>query len=165
MRSSFIIWLLWFFSFNSEAQSYELIHNSKDTINLLDRHQLKQGLWIMTGKNIPGKCFATDQKTEEGYYKNNKKIGIWLNYHCNGNIKSEITFVDGRPEGHVIIYFENGNLSEDGFWKDNRWVGNLKIYNKEGDCTVIKFDENGKQISKSKAQSTKPVYSDPRKKN
>ena len=164
MRNSFIIWVLCLFCLNSEAQSYELISEGRDTINLIDQNQLKQGQWFLMGKHLPGTCFAQDQKAEEGYYMNNKKAGLWIVYHCNGNIKSKINYVNGRPEGPVMIFFKSGKLNEVGTWKNNHWVDDLNVYDEAGNMMLFSYDEKGNLHSKEYSKAQKPVYSDPTKK-
>jgi antitoxin component YwqK of YwqJK toxin-antitoxin module len=112
------------------SQSFEL--SGSDTVNRTDEFGKKQGRWIFTGKHKPGTCYKTDQKAEEGVYTDNKKTGLWVEYHCNGNPKSKITFANGRPEGSCQSFYENGNLSEEGTWKNNRWMGNYKLYHENG---------------------------------
>ncbi len=116
-----------------QSQSYEMGGASgKDTINLIDVLGKKQGKWIIKGKHKPGTCFAPDQKIEEGKYTDNRKIGKWLEYYCNGNMKNQLTFQNGRPDGYAIMYHENGKISEEGNWRNNRWTGPYKLYYENG---------------------------------
>ncbi|MBK7311017.1 MAG: hypothetical protein IPI93_09545 [Sphingobacteriaceae bacterium] len=91
------------------AQSFELLPNSKDTINFIDQVGKKQGKWVLMGKHKPGNCFKPEQKAEEGAYKENRKVGKWNEFYCNGNKKNDLTFQNGRPDGYAIMYYENGN--------------------------------------------------------
>jgi len=130
----------------SKAQSYEI--TGKDTINLIDANKKKQGIWIVRGADKAGSGYAANQKIEEGSYKDNKRIGVWKEYHKNGNLKSSITYVNGKPEGPTISYYENGKVREEGTWKQNRWVGAYKSFDEAGNGFEITFDEKGKEISK-----------------
>lgn len=112
------------------GQSSELF--GKDTINRIDAQGKKQDKWILMGKHKPGTCYSADQKAEEGKYKDNRKTGSWLEYYCNNNVKSKLTFVNGRPDGYAQMFHENGKISEEGTWKNNRWVGNYKLYYDNG---------------------------------
>jgi antitoxin component YwqK of YwqJK toxin-antitoxin module len=128
---SFIKTLILFCVCNSAiAQTYELL--GSDTINKTDVFGKKQGRWVYFGKHRPEGCFKADQKAEEGVYTENKKVGIWTEYHCNGNAKSKITFVNGRPEGLCQNFHENGNLMEEGTWKNSRWMGQYKLFHENG---------------------------------
>lgn len=129
------------------AQSYE-IESKKDTFNLIDANAKKQGKWIIRGMHKPHSGYMPEQKIEEGWYKNNRKIGVWVEYYTNSNLKSKITFVDGRPHGPSTMYYENGNIKEDGTWSNNRWVGNYKSNLENGDVIEIIFDDKGKELSK-----------------
>jgi antitoxin component YwqK of YwqJK toxin-antitoxin module len=128
-----------------KAQSYEIV-NSKDTINLIDNTGKKQGKWILMGKHKPNTCYAANQKAEEGAYKENRKAGNWMEYYCNGKPKNNIPFVNGRPDGYAIMYYENGNKKEEGNWKINKWVGNYNSYYDNGTVQHdFKFNEGGKR--------------------
>ncbi len=131
----------------AQSQSYEFAGpTGKDTINLIDALGKKQGKWILKGKHKPGSCYAVDQKAEEGKYTDNKKIGKWLEYYCNGNMKNQLTFQSGRPDGYAIMYHENGKISEEGNWKNNRWTGAYKLYYENGQVQhQFVFNPSGKR--------------------
>ncbi|TND08674.1 MAG: MORN variant repeat-containing protein [Bacteroidetes bacterium] len=126
------------------AQSYEIYNN--DTINFVDVNGLRQGKWIIWGKMKKDPAFKDDQKVEEGNYKDSKKIGKWLEYHPNGNKKSDITYENNRPNGYAIMYYANGQKSEEGVWKGNRWVGDYKLYYEDGKTRQeFKFNPTGQR--------------------
>lgn len=131
----------------AQSQSYELGGPSgKDTLNLIDALGKKQGKWILRGKHKPGSCYAPEQKAEEGKYADNRKVGKWYEYYCNGNPKNQLTFQNGRPDGYAIMYHENGKISEEGNWKNNRWVGNYKLYYENGQVQhQFVFNASGKR--------------------
>ncbi|MBS1652129.1 MAG: toxin-antitoxin system YwqK family antitoxin [Bacteroidetes bacterium] len=112
------------------AQSFELFKG--DTINKIDSDGRKQAKWVIFGKNKPGTCYTPEAKVEEGKYQDNRKKDLWVEYFCNGNLKSKLTFVNGRPDGYAIMYHENGKISEEGIWKVSKWVGNYKLYYDNG---------------------------------
>ena len=142
----FILTLFTLSCINISAQSFELLPNSKDTINYIDQAGKKQGKWVLMGKHKPGTCYTANQKAEEGPYKDNRKTGNWLEYYCNGHTKNNLTFVNGRPDGYAMMYYENGNKKEEGNWKNNRWVGNYKLYYENGQVQHdFKFNEGGKR--------------------
>lgn len=115
----------------SHAQTFTLV--GTDTINKTDASGKKQGKWIVYNKDKAGNtCNAPDKKAEEGKYLDNRKVDKWMEYYCNGNVKSKITFVNGRADGYAQIYHENGKISEEGMWKINRWVGSYKLYYDNG---------------------------------
>lgn len=130
----------------TKAQTFELAPNSKDTINYVDATGKKQKHWILFGKHKPGTCYTSAQKVEEGDYKENRKMGVWMEFYCNGQIKNKISFLNGRADGYAVIYYLNGNVQEEGQWKNNRWVGDLKQYYENGQLQhEFKYNESGKR--------------------
>src|SRR5690606_15859967 len=114
--------------------------------NKIDAEGKKQGKWIFYGKHKSEGCYKAEQKAEEGKYEDNKKIGIWIEYYCNGNMKNKLTFVNGRPDGYAVTYHENGKISEEGIWKNNRWTGNYKLYYDNGQVQhEFTFNASGKR--------------------
>ena len=131
---------------HSQAQTWEFIPNTTDTINYVDVVGRKQGKWILYGKHKQNNCYAPTQKVEEGLYKENRKVGTWMEYFCNGNTKTKVTFVNGRPDGYAIMYYENGKVQEEGQWKNNPWVGALTQYYDNGNVQhEFKFNNSGKR--------------------
>ena len=131
----------------AQSQSYEFGGPSgKDTINLIDALGKKQGQWILKGKHKPGSCYAEDQVAEKGKYSDNRKVGKWLEFYCNGNMKNQLTFQNGRTDGYAIMYHENGKVSEEGIWKNNRWTGPYKLYYENGQPQhEFNFNASGKR--------------------
>lgn len=119
---------------------------SGDTINVIDNFGKKQGKWIIKGKHKQGTCYTAEQKVEEGKYVDNRKIGKWLEYYCNGNLKNQLTFQNGRPDGYMIMYHENGKVMEEGSWKNGRWAGSYKLYYENGQLQhEFYFNVSGKR--------------------
>ncbi|WP_066632402.1 toxin-antitoxin system YwqK family antitoxin [Labilibacter marinus] len=115
------------------------IHAQNDTnnINLEDNSGLKQGLWIVK---------KDGRILEKGKYKNNRKEGVWLNYFENGNIKTEITFINGEAKGHAKFFYENGKLREEGNWQVDHWEGSYKYFFESGKISYDWFyNSNGKR--------------------
>ena len=139
-----IIFLVYQIS-RGQSQSYEM-GTKGDTINLIDILGKKQGKWIIKGKHKPGTCFTAEQKVEEGKYTDNRKIGKWLEFYCNGNMKNQLTFQNGRPDGYAIMYHESGKILEEGNWKNNRWTGPYKLYYENGQAQhEFNFNASGKR--------------------
>jgi len=117
-----------------------------DTINIVDNNGLKQGKWIVFGKNVNNPEYAPEQIVEEGYYKDGKKEGLWIKYYPSGVKRSEITYVGGRPKGPYRLYYENGKVEEEGNWDKNKNVGSFKRYYSNGNLQQeFNFNENGKR--------------------
>jgi antitoxin component YwqK of YwqJK toxin-antitoxin module len=133
---------------NAQYQSYKI--KDGDTINIVDRDSLKQGVW---------KHFYPGGKLKsEVVYKNNKKQGLeihWYNnagncikqetYFSNGVLDGPITyysknckkelienFKNGVKEGYEISYHSNGHIKAEGFYRKGNLDGMYKIYDKYG---------------------------------
>lgn len=147
MKNIYLVFLFVAGALYAQPQSYEINpFTGKDTINYVDALGKKQRKWIIFGKTKPNTCYAPESKVEEGNYLDNKKIGKWKEYFCNGNMKSNIEFQNGRPDGYAIMYNEEGKISEEGTWKNNRWVGNYKLYYPNGNVQhEFTFNQNGKR--------------------
>ncbi len=101
--------------------------------NQVDVNGKRQGYWKITAliKKL-GPPWTPSQIVEEGNYTNSMKGGLWIEYFQNGKTKSELTFVNNRPNGPAKNYFENGNLKEEGNWVGSRWTGPYKFYYEDG---------------------------------
>jgi len=70
--------------------------------------------------------------------------------HKNGNIASEGTLVDGRPDGYWKTYYDDGTLKSEGnrvgFELDGKWI----FYSEKADTTLIINYKSGKKDGVSK---------------
>jgi hypothetical protein len=103
------------------------------TPNHVDSLGLKQGMWrefkipytIMTNNirikvpEITSEYYDLSEKEDRKYfpiiesigkYENGLKTGIWFEYHGNGNIKSQIEYKEGIPNGYCQMFWGNGIL-------------------------------------------------------
>lgn len=139
-----LIAMLSFGAVSSQAQKFQML--GKDTINYVDVSGKKQGTWIIYGKDKNEPCYQPEQKAEEGKFRENRKTGQWIEYYCNGQPKSKVTFVNGRPDGYAVTYHENGKIYEEGMWKNNRWVGDYKMFYENGNVQHdFTFNNGGKR--------------------
>ncbi|MBI3509400.1 MAG: hypothetical protein HY064_01970 [Bacteroidetes bacterium] len=88
MRSLFVI--LFFLSCS-------ILPAQNDTLNRIDSAGKKQGYFIITGKMKNDKSFADSAIVEEGNYVNSSRTGVWTSYYPSGGKKSEMTYVNNRP--------------------------------------------------------------------
>jgi antitoxin component YwqK of YwqJK toxin-antitoxin module len=119
---------------------------SGDQTNYTDPNGLKQGHWIYKNdvKKLPN--YDPAAKVEEGDYKDNKKMGMWVQYWPNGNKKSEISFDNNKAKGYAKMYFEDGKVMEEGTWENNRWTGDYKMYHPNGQLFYeFKYSPSGKR--------------------
>lgn len=157
-----IAFFVFSFSFHAKAISRLTIDppfdQEDDTINQKIDGK-KEGYWIIWAhmRNLPD--FKPNDKVAEGNYKTNRKIGMWKKYWPNGNLQSEIEFINGRASGSFQTYYENGQAEEKGTWKGRfytqsftRWHpnGNLaqeKTFNGSGRTdSVVKYYHTNEQI-------------------
>lgn len=116
----------------------EYSFGQKDTLNVTDGNDLKQGYWIL--KDDGGK------KIEEGRYLNGAKTGRWIGYYTDGTVKQELTYIDNKPDGYAKFYYPSGIVSEEGIWKGNKWVGDYKYFYPNGKPSYEwKYSEQGKR--------------------
>lgn len=137
----YLIIILFCITFDIAAQDKNI--NYKDTINIIDATDKKQGYWIVWGQSKPKTCYKPDQKVEEGFYKDNKKTGVWSEYFCNGIKKNKITFTNGVPIGPATIYYDDGKIAEEGTWQVKDWVGKYKLYSRDGTFKEYLIDDKG----------------------
>ncbi len=114
--------------------------------NVKDQNGLKQGLWIIYGADRPGQGFPNEGIVEEGNYKDDRKIGVWIKYHLDGKTpRLKANYVDGRPNGLFQKFSDKGVLLKDGSFVNKHHVGPLKIYDREGNIQQEKkFNDDGK---------------------
>lgn len=130
-----------------QIQSYSL--HEGDTINVVDKDSLKQGVW---------REFYTGGKLKsEVVFKNNKKHGLEISwYNINGCVKQETYYNNGQLDGPVTYYsrnckkeytenykngvkegletsyHSNGRIKSEGIFKKGNLDGVYKVYNKNG---------------------------------
>ncbi len=103
-----------------------------DSVNIVDASGKRQGPWTLYGRDKKDASYAPEAKWQEGRYKDSQKIGVWVEYFPNGFKKSELTYVNNRPNGHAIMYNDNGKKAEEGTWVGSRWVGDYKLFYDDG---------------------------------
>lgn len=165
MKSHLFIHILFIYALviglHANAQtmrSYKVYQN--DTINVLDKDSLKQGLW----KEFWGNG---DLKSEVSY-KNNKKQGleiVWFDdpdcveleaYYKDGMLdgpsiyytkkcKKDIfqTFKNGLKEGLELEYYPNGHIKAEGNYKKGNLDGYYRVYDKNG---VFSFESRSTTV-------------------
>ena len=93
--------------------------NSKqkyDTLNFTDADGLKQGKWIEV-KNA-----GNSIKIREGEYIDNKKSGLWTEYNETGSRRYGITYINGIPNGYLVVYNEQGIISVEGDYTNGIFI-------------------------------------------
>jgi len=145
IRSIFLLVLLGGVSLGIVSAQEGEDYNGK-IINKVDENNLKQGPWIYFGRMKKRPGYGDDSKIEEGEFKDNRKLGIWISYFPDGQVKSEITFQSNRPKGPYKVYYPNGVLQEEGSWQSNRNVGTFKRFHENGKLQQsFNFNASGKR--------------------
>lgn len=121
-----------------------------DSINKTDQQGWKQGKWVELSDGEDAEGCNAGTKLEEGFYKDNRKVGTWKKYWCSGKIKNELTYNADRSISSKDFY-EDGKIKEEGTWNSIGWIGPYKMYHPNGkvyyDWT---FDQTGKRTGRQK---------------
>lgn len=141
--------LLFLFCLCAKAQMISYFIHEGDTINIVDKDSLKQGVWR--------EFFNGEKLKTETVYKNNKKQGLEIQWHQSGCVKQETfynngqldgpitfysknckkerieTYRNGVREGLEIEYYANGRIKSEGNFKKGNLDGVYKVYNKNGE--------------------------------
>jgi hypothetical protein len=122
----------------------DLRSQTADTINITDATGKKQGYWVHYFKYNHFVCVDTTRKKEEGYYKDDRKTGVWTEYYCNQNPRTILNFSEGFPVGPAKFFYETGNLQEEGIWKKRHFLPDKCYYEngKQRDCRVSNYSSD-----------------------
>ena len=141
MKIFFFVSIL-FISSVAFTQSLTIYHN--DTVNVKDKNNKKQGLWLFFDA-------SKEKLREKGTYKDGKKDGVWTAYYPSGKIKYEITFKNGKAIGPAKFYYETGLLSEEGYWDIDHWEGKYRYYHPNGQMAYDwNYNKEGKRTGEQK---------------
>jgi antitoxin component YwqK of YwqJK toxin-antitoxin module len=66
------------------------------------------------------------------YYAGKLFTGIGIDMWNEKQLKSEISFKNGKIDGVARSYHENGNLQSQRFWKEGKAHGEFKVYSEGG---------------------------------
>src|ERR1051326_3183465 len=88
-----------------------------DTLNRIDSLGRRQGYWIIRAGAEKRPGYSDTARYQEGYYKDSKKYGAWMEYYPSGKIKSKIAYENNRAWGPAVMYTETGCVEEEGGWE------------------------------------------------
>ncbi len=144
-------WPAIFFLFTTcvTAQIKSFYLDQGDTINIIDKDSLRQGVW---------RTFHAGGKLKsETVYKNNKKQGLDISWYSSGCVKQETFYNNGQLDGPITFYshnckkeltenykngikegletayFSNGRIKSEGNFKKGNLDGVYKVYTKNGE--------------------------------
>lgn len=72
-----------------------------------------------------------DDKTAKARFRE-AKIGKWTVYFENGQKRAESNFVNGKPDGKVIVFTDKGTIDREKEYKNGEKVGIWTDYSKDG---------------------------------
>lgn len=118
----------------------------KGDVNRKDQLGLRQGYWVITGAMSGDRLYPFEATVEEGFYKDDRREGLWKKYHPNGKLRSEITYEWGKPFGPYKVYYASGQIEESGNWEEGRNIGEFKRFHDNGTMQQhFYFDETGRR--------------------
>ncbi|PWU01411.1 MAG: hypothetical protein C5B52_07435 [Bacteroidetes bacterium] len=113
MRISLLLFCLFSFLFaNSQWKSY-LISVKGDTINCIDKADLKQGPWVLHVDELRGE----PGYEEEGYFQDNKREGTWRKYNLQGDLLAVENYKWGEKDGKQQYFTPLGDLLREESWR------------------------------------------------
>lgn len=127
--------------------SYKIFEG--DTINVLDKDSLRQGLWKEFWSNGDLKSEVNyknglkngleikwydvpDCVEQEAYFKEGVLDGTSIYYSKKCKKDFSETFKKGLKDGPEVSYYPNGNVKAEGFFMKGYLNGYYRVYNKDG---------------------------------
>jgi len=107
-----IIQFLFLMNGSAQYKTYKLSADG-DTLNALDKNDMKQGKWVVHVDELRGE----PGYEEEGIFKKDKKEGIWRKYSLTGDIIAVEFFKNGGKDGVQQYYTYLGDLIREESWK------------------------------------------------
>ena len=97
---------------NAQYKNFKLSQTG-DTLNAVDKNGLKQGKWVNTIGEIRGEPGFE----EEGFYKNDKKTGVWRKYNTTGDLTAVENYLFGGKDGLQEYFTFLGYLEKQEEWR------------------------------------------------
>jgi antitoxin component YwqK of YwqJK toxin-antitoxin module len=115
IRQLFLVTAIQFlFLMNGVAQYKTYSISAKgDTINAIDKKDLKQGKWVIRVEEVRGE----PGYEEEGIFKDNNKEGVWRMYNLSGDLIGVENFKLGGKDGIQQYYTYLGDLYREESWR------------------------------------------------
>jgi hypothetical protein len=103
-----------FISVHAEAQLKSFIIGAKgDTLNRVDAKGLKQGPWVVHVDPLRGE----DGYDEEGYYKDDRKEGVWRHFALEGDLIAVENYYYGMKNGKCQYFLNTGEPLREESWR------------------------------------------------
>lgn len=104
--------LLFVLKGTAQYKSY-LISTNGDTLNVVDSKGLKQGKWVISVGELRGE----PGYDEEGFFKNDKKSGVWRRYSSTGDILAVENYRYGGKDGIQEYFSFLGDIMKQEEWR------------------------------------------------
>lgn len=111
-RLLFLLFLLISCKGFSQAGSF-IIGVKGDTLNKVDKKNLKQGKWVERQDEIRGE----PGNEQEGEYKNNRREGTWRIYSLQGDLTALEFYKWGNKDGVCQYFNASGSLVREESWR------------------------------------------------
>ena len=111
MKSLLILFLFASIAVKAQWKSYRITSNN-DTINCIDKNDLRQGKWSVKIEGLRGE----PGRDEEGIYKDGKKEGVWRVYTSMGDLYAVENYRWGNKDGKCQYFNISGIVREES-WK------------------------------------------------
>lgn len=111
----YLLLLFAFASFSASAQSWKSykIGPKGDTLNRIDKNDLKQGPWVLRVEELRGERGYE----EEGYFVNGSKEGLWRRYSLEGDLIALENYRWGQRDGKNVYFTFTGDPLREESWK------------------------------------------------
>ncbi len=144
-----ILSLIMLFSLKGFSQWKDYMIGAKgDTLNRVDMSGKKQGPWVNRVESVRGE----PGYEEEGFYKNDRKEGVWRVYSLTGDIIGIENYKWGFKDGVCQYYTTMGDLRVEQSWKA---LNPDKVYDTIDVEDVDKLDSYRKVIVKNEGAALK----------
>lgn len=104
--------------------------------------EVKQGINFSTPQNpsdssviqngISTQRYPNGKKKLEGYYRDGKRIGLWMAWYESGILWSQGNYHDGKRNGYSALYYPDGKIRAEGTYSNNQRSGQWTFYNESG---------------------------------
>lgn len=86
------------------------------------------------------------QLEASGYYHNGELHGAWKQFN-RARVKEERTYINGKLEGVVKVYYPTGKIMEEGMYTNGVRDGVSKWYDQDGNITIEYEYDNGELLN------------------
>jgi serine phosphatase RsbU (regulator of sigma subunit)/antitoxin component YwqK of YwqJK toxin-antitoxin module len=122
-----------------------LVEN-KDTINILDANEKKQGKWRYSNQHFINNKENLQPNYIQGNYEDDNLAGIWNKYYSNDTLAIQFIAEKNKLTGNFKLFWPNGKLKSTGKWKPltRKFIGPVKSYDQNGIREIdLSYDTTG----------------------